>query len=202
MKTGSIQMILSSKFGPQEKYSKEQLQEITSLTINRFDIVGDFLSIDPEELLQFPNLKRLALNQCALGDDFIAIITQLKNLESLNLYHCEFMGDASEIFHMPYLKSLLFDDTEIPLSYLNDGMFTSLIFSNNTIQEDAFFYADKVDIRDNEILNYSFLRSKIDKLVVTKSQYESSPELQNYSSYIEIRDDVDPETVLEEVNRL
>ena len=200
MKTDYIQMILSSKFGIQETYSKEQLQEISSLTINRFDVVGDFLTIEPEELLQFPNLKRLALDQCVLGDDFISILAQLKFLESLSLYNCEFMGNASEIFHMPYLKRILLDGTEIPLSYLSDGMFTSIILSNITIEDDVFFYADEVNIRNADVINYSFLKSKIGKLIVSESQYHNSNELQNYISYIEVRDDTDPETVVEEVN--
>ncbi len=200
MKTGSIQMILNSKFGPQDSYSDEQLQQISSLTINRFDVAGDFLSIEPEELLRFPNLRRLALDQCVLGSDFISVLLQLKNLETLSLYNCEFTDLAEEVFQLPYLKKILLDGTEIPMSYLKDGMFTSITLSNVEIKEDAFFYTDILDIRKADILNWNILNSKIEKLIVSESQFQHSEELQNYTSYIEVRDDVDADTILEEVN--
>lgn len=200
MKTDSIKMILNSKFGPQESYSEDQLQQISSLTINRFDVVGDFLSIEPEELLKFPNLRRLALDQCVLGSDFIAILVQLKNLETLSLYHCEFMGHAEALFQMPYLKKILLDSTEIPMSYLKDGMFTSITLSNIEINENVFFYTDILDISKADVSNWNIIHSKIGKLIVSESQFQKNRELQNYSSSIEVRDDIDSNTILEEVN--
>ena len=57
-----------------------------------------------------------------------------------------------------------------------------------------------MDIQKADIVNWNFLNSKIGKLIVSSTQYKNSPELQNYTSYIEVRDDIDPDTVLEEVN--
>ena len=200
MKTDSIQMILSAKYGPQESYTDEQLNTISSLSINRFDVVGDFLKIYPEELLRFPNLKRLSLDQCVIGEDFIEILVQLKNLEVLSLYNCEFMNSAEKVFQLPYLKKITLDGTEIPISYLDNSMLTTLILANITISDDVSFYVDELDIRNADILNWNFLKSKIGKLIVTATQYQNSPELQKYKKPIEIMDDIDPETVMEEVN--
>ena len=151
MKTDSIQMILNSKYGPQEVYSEEQLQGILNLTINRFDIVGDLLKIYPEELLQFPNLKKLSINQCIVGEKFISILSELKNLEEIAFYNCDFTHNAEELFQLPNIKKVLLDGTEAPISFFNNCVLSSLALSNITINDTATLVIDELDIRKSKI---------------------------------------------------
>ena len=201
MKTDSIQMILKSKFGLQEVYSQEQLQEISTLTINRFDIVGDLLKVYPEELLQFPNLKKLSINQCIVGENFISILLELKNMEEINFYNCEFTYNAEELFQLPNLKKVLLDGTEAPISFFNNCLLSTLVLSNMTINDTATFAIDELDIRKSKISNWSFLDNQIHKLVVDFYQYISNEELQHYKSYLVIMDNDNPEMIIKEVNK-
>ena len=201
MKTDSIQMILNSKYGPQEVYSEEQLQGILNLTINRFDIVGDLLKIYPEELLQFPNLKKLSINQCIVGENFISILSELKNLEEIGFYNCDFTYNAEELFQLPNIKKVLLDGTEAPISFFNNCVLSSLALSNITINDTATFVIDELDIRKSKISDWSFLDNQINKLVVNFSQYTSNEELQSYKSYLVIMDNDNPELVIKEVNK-
>lgn len=201
MKTDSIQMILKSKFGLQEVYSQEQLQEISMLTINRFDIVGDLLKVYPEELLQFPNLKKLSINQCIVGESFISILLELKNIEEISFYNCDFTYNAEELFQLPNLKKVLLDGTEAPISFFNNCLLSTLVLSNMTINDTATFVIDELDIRKSKISNWSFLDNQIHKLVVNYSQYISNEELQHYKSYLVIMDNDNPEMVIKEVNK-
>ena len=200
MKTDSIQSLLNAMYGPQESYTEEQLQGIDTLNINRFDVVGDITTIVPEELLKFPNLKNLSLQQCVIADDFIEVLLQLKNLETLNLYQCEFMEDASEVFKLPLLKNVLLEGTPIPLSYFKDSMMSSLVLSDITVEEDLSFYVDFLDIRRATIKNWNFLHSKIGLLLVGNTQYHESQELQNYKGALRVMDDNSPTHVVKEVN--
>ena len=200
MKTDSIQMILNSKYGPQV-YSEEQLQGILNLTINRFDIVGDLLKIYPEELLQFPNLKKLSINQCIVGEKFISILSELKNLEEIAFYNCDFTHNAEELFQLPNIKKVLLDGTEAPISFFNNCVLSSLALSIITINDTATFVIDELDIRKSKISDWSFLDNQINKLVVNFSQYTSNEELQSYKSYLVIMDNDNPELVIKEVNK-
>lgn len=201
MKTDSIQMILNSKYGAQEVYSEEQLQGISTLTVNRFDIVGDLLKIYPEELLQFPNLKKLSINQCIIGENFISILLELKNLEEIAFYNCDFTYNAEELFQSPNLKKILLDGTEAPISFFNNCVLSDLVLSNITINDTATFIVDELDIRNSKISDWDFLDNQIHKLVVNFSQYISNEKLQSYKSYLVIMDNDNPEMVIKEVNK-
>jgi len=200
MKTESIQSLLNAMYGPQEEYTSEQLEVIDTLNINRFDVSGEIIPIVPEELLKFPQLKSLSLQQCVIADNFIKVLNQLKNLESLSLYQCEFMEDASSIFQLPLLKNILIESTEIPASYLNNSMINSLVLSNIEVNEDIHFYVDYLDIRRAIIHNWNFLNNKIGLLVVSNIQYHESSELQNYNGPMKVMDDYSPTRIVKEVN--
>ena len=200
MKTESIQSLLTAMYGPQESYTDEQLQTIDTLNINRFDVVGNITTIVPEELLKFPNLKDLSLQQCVIAEDFISVLVQLKNLETLNLYQCEFMDDAKEVFQLPLLKNVFLEGTEVPFSYFKDSMMNSLILSDLTVDEDLSIYVDTLDIRTATITNWSFLNSKIGLLIVSNTQYQNSIELQNYTGAVRVMDDNSPTRVVKVVN--
>ncbi len=200
MKTDSIQSLLNAMYGPQDNYSDEQLQVIDSLNINRFDVSGEITNIEEKELLRFPNLKSLSLQQCVITDEFISILVQLKNLETLNLYQCEFTGDASKVFQLPLLKNVLLEGTYIPFSYLKDSMMGSLVLADITVEEDLSLYVDFLDIRRATIKNWNFLHNKIGLLLVSNTQYHEFQELQNYSGAVRVMDDSSPTHVVKEVN--
>ena len=200
MKTDSIQSLLNAMYGPQESYTDEQLQVVDTLNINRFDVIGDITNIVPNELLKFPNLKNLSLQQCVLADDFIAVLVQLKKLETLNLYQCEFMDDAKEVFQLPLLKNILLEGTKIPFDYINGSTLNSLVLVDVTIDEDLSLNVDFLDIRNATISNWNFLNSTIGLLIVSNTQYHESQELQNYAGAVRVMDDNSPTRVVKEVN--
>jgi hypothetical protein len=140
------------------------------------------------------------LQQCVLADDFIAVLVQLKKLETLNLYQCEFMDDAKEVFQLPLLKNILLEGTKIPFEYIKGSIINSLVLVDVTIDEDLSLNVDFLDIRNATISNWNFLNSTIGLLIVSNTQYHESQELQNYSGAVRVMDDNSPTRVVKEVN--
>ena len=116
-------------------------------------------------LLQFPNLKKLSINQCIIGENFISILLELKNLEEIAFYNCDFTYNAEELFQSPNLKKILLDGTETPISFFNNCVLSDLVLSNITINDTATFIVDELDIRKSKISDWSFLDNQINKLV-------------------------------------
>jgi len=200
MKTESINNLLKAKFGEQNSYSKDQLAQVTNLTIQRFDIAGNVSEVFVNELELFPNLEEVMIQQCVIDDEFIHYLCGLSKLKSLSLLYCDLDGNFSNLLNIPTLKDICLDGTDVPISLFQNGMYDTLILSNIEISDNVTFYVNKLDIRKATITNWNFLSNKIDTLIVSNTQYHTFEELKNYSHYLLVMDDDDPETVLEEVN--
>ncbi len=199
MKTDSIRDTLKMLFGDKESYSQEEIDTINSLSINRFDIVGDIQEINYNDLLNFSNLEHLTIQQCILDDDAISILCKLKKLKSLTLLFCEFEGDYQRLFQLELLKDLCFEGTKINLGVLNGKMFDSLTIAQTEILEKVSFFANHLDISRANVKNWGFLENRINTLVVSYRQYRNNAFLSEYKGHIIVMED-DTDKVREEVN--
>ena len=199
MKTESIQAILNAQFGSKEDYTLEETSQITSLSISRFNVAGDIVPVYAPDLLAFPNLESLVISQCLIDSDFIQCICNLKKLKQITFIHCEIIGDYHDLFQLQLLKDFTFDGTEVNFSLLNHGMFDTLVFSNIEISEKVEFYVNTLDVKKAIVYNWDFIQNKIDTLIVSSKQFESTHLLQEYKGHLLIMDDHYPE-VMEEVN--
>lgn len=199
MKTQSIKDLLELRFGEKDYYSEEELSSIKTLVMNRFNIVGEINNINFDDLLSFPNLESLTIQQCILNSEDISIISKLTKLKSITFLSCEFAGDYQDLFKLDLLKDLCFENTKIDLSLLDNGIFDNLILSNVDIDKNINFSVNKLNIAKANVLNWNFLNNRIDTLVVSDNQYNSSSELQNYSSHMIILE-ADTGMEKEEVN--
>lgn len=189
MKTQSIKDLLELQFGEKESYSEDELHSIKTIVINRFNFVGEINNIDFNDLLLFPNLESLTIQQCILNSEDISIISKLTKLKSITFLSCEFAGDYQALFNLNSLKDLCFESTKIDLALLDNGIFDNLILSHIDIDKDFNFSVNKLNIAKANVVNWNILNNRIDTLVVSDKQYNDSIELQNYSSHMIIIED-------------
>lgn len=199
MKTQSIIDLLKLQFGEKDSYSKDELSSVKTLVINRFNIVGEIVTVDFNDLLSFPNLESLSIQQCVLSSEDVSTICRLTKLKSITFLFCEFAGDYQSLFKLDLLKDLCFESTEIDLSLLNNSIFDNLILSHINIDKRVDFSVNKLNIVKANILDWNFLNNRIGTLVVSEKQYNNYTELQSYTSHMIIMED-DTGMKKEEVN--
>jgi hypothetical protein len=199
MRTQSIIDTLNANFGEQESYSKEQLESITSLTINRFNILNHITEVSCHDLVYFPNLTSLTIQQCIIDEEFIASIKKLGKLSSITFIRCEFEGNYGDLFHMALLRDLCFDGTQVDVSLLNHGIFDTLVFSNMEISEKVEINANRLNISKANVKDWGILDNMIDTLIVSGEQYDNTEALHQYTGHIVVMED-NLQMIREEVN--
>ena len=199
MRTQSILDTLRANYGEEEYYSKEQLESITSLTINRFNIFNHIAEVSCHDLVYFPNLTSLTIQQCIIDDEFVESIKKLSKLTSISFIRCEFDGDYGDLFHMGLLKDLCFDGTSFDITLLNHGIFDTLVFSNIEISEKVEINVNRLNISKADVKDWGILENMIGTLVVSGDQYDNCRELHDYTGHIIVLED-NLQMIREEVN--
>ena len=68
----------------------EDLNEITSLYLNKLDLIGEPTDITIYDLIFFKNLKECTISNMNISDQELGVLNRLSNLESLQLNDCNF----------------------------------------------------------------------------------------------------------------
>ena len=123
-------------------YREEDIPYIDTIRINRLDSNGAILNVDFQDILLFPNLKNLYIENIS------------KDLENLN-------G-----------KNLVLDNVDIKLELLSNLVFNELILREFTLDKEYVLNAKYLDIQKCDIKNYNiFSHSEIETITISKSQY-------------------------------
>ena len=186
MKTESIKELMALKFGVKEVYTKSEFDEVTELNINRFDITGDIISVDFNDLVYFSSLKNLTIKECIIDKDVMDIILNLNNLNNLYLEDCEVVYDISYFFENIKLETLVINNINFDLSELEKIKVNNLYLYNTTLNKDINFSVLKLDISNcviKEDVNINC--SSLETLVMAMSMYKNlDKELNNFSGHL------------------
>ena len=87
----------------------EDLNEITSLYLNKLDLIGEPTDITIYDLIFFKNLKECTISNMNIYDKELAILNRLSNLESLQLNDCNFSNKTKVELN---IKNLIINDCE------------------------------------------------------------------------------------------
>ena len=200
MNTDSIKNILILNFGFKEKYSKEELDKITNISINRFDISGDICEVDYKDILNFKNLISITIKDCMISEELINILSSLNKLESVNILNCEIIDNPNLLFNNDNIRNLSIDNTIFDLDLLKDHAFNTVTLENINIDKYFYICTDVLDIKKCNISDYEFLDGDIKTLIVSELQYKNSYILQSYNNHMVIMEE-NLEFVLKEVNK-
>ena len=112
IETTSIKEMLELKFDFKDKFSREELSEVTDIRIERLDNDQSLLPVNFKEILLFNNLKKLHINNCIL-DKAVMEIIEISQVQELYLTNCEIIEEIeSNLFEMN-LEVLIIDNTEL-----------------------------------------------------------------------------------------
>lgn len=98
--------------------SKEELEKIKKLKVNKISLSGEILKVNYEELLNFPNLETLYFENCTLDFLAMSILTKLNKLKKLYLINCEILDDNSKLLANLNLENLVIDHTVLNFNNL------------------------------------------------------------------------------------
>ena len=186
MKTENIKDIMELNFGEKEEYLESEYASITEISINRFNVVGDIVPIDFNELLYFTNLHNLIIKQCIIDKDIFDIILKLINLKNLYIDDCEVVDDISILFENKKFDTLIFDNINFDISELEKINSNNLYIYNTTLTEDLNLNVLKLDISNCEIKeNIHINCSALETLVINSSMYNNiNKEINNFHGHL------------------
>lgn len=191
MKTECIKDIMELKFGAKEEYSKSDFDEITELTINRFDITREIIPVDFRELLYFHNIKSLTIKECIIDKHVMDIILNLNNLNNLYLDDCEVVDDISSFFENIKLDTLVINKINFDLSELEKVNVNNLYLYNINLNKDISFNIIKLDISNcivEENININCVG--IETLVIATEMYKNiDKELNDFKGHLIVMED-------------
>lgn len=201
MESKCIQTALNLKYAFKEEYSKEELMNIESLNINRFNLSGEIEKINFNELLLLENLSELTISKFIIDYDIMQIICSLTNLKFLALSSCEFIDDVSLLFQNLNLDTLVIDYCNFKFSWFKFLTLKNLVLSNVEIEEEFLIDLERLDVRKSNIINFGFLKNNnIMELIISKTQYDNNIEFyDSYKNKVIVMED-NGEFIFKEVN--
>ena len=149
-------------------------KNIRELNIFGKDFDGEPLEVNFKDLLEFPYLEKLNIEYCMISNEEIEILSQLKELEELSFYSCEFEKSRLKNFSELNLKSLTIRNSyDFPLKIINNKTYQKLVLSHIKLKD--------ISIAVNELylynmdIDYPTLKNWIiNKLVITEDEYEKN----------------------------
>ena len=116
MKTESILRILESLYSKRDSFTKEELDRVTTLIINRIDYDGNFLSVDFKDLDSFDNIEVLTIEGCMLDCFVMEKIINHSNFKKVVFRNCDVVEDVYDYFRKLNTEELAFINSNIDLT--------------------------------------------------------------------------------------
>ena len=116
MKTESILRILESLYSKRDSFTKEELDRVTTLIINRIDYDGNFLSVDFKDLDSFDNIEVLTIDGCMLDCFVMEKIINHSNFKKVVFRNCDVVEDVYDYFRKLNTEELAFINSNIDLT--------------------------------------------------------------------------------------
>ncbi len=173
MITDSILDALELLYSKRENFSSEELDKVEFLTIKKLDYDGEILSVDFNDLLNFKNLKNLAIDGCMLDLNLMLVLQKLTSLESLSLYNCEVIEDIYHLFENINIKNLLLDNTNFDLTKLSHNYENLKVSSVEFRPFNSF--VKSLDVSSCKIDNLDLLlKCNFDEIIISYELYSNN----------------------------
>ena len=186
MNTTSIKDIMEIKFGIKDSYSQQEYDSVTELIINRFDVVGEIINVNFDDLLLFKNLQNLVIKQCIIDSDTMNIILQLNNLKSLFLDDCEIVDDISLFFDNLNIDTLVLNSINFDLNELEKVKTNNLYLYNVIFNQNLNINVLKLDISNCLIADSITIDcGGLETLVISIKMYKNiDQEINNFHGHL------------------
>lgn len=109
---------LDLKKDKSEPIYDEDLNKITELDLDRYDLVDDLTDVTLEDIVFFNNLKRCYLSNFVFDDKNVSLLSRQKNLEFLQINDCAFKNSKELSLGVKHL--VIVDSENVNLSKYND----------------------------------------------------------------------------------
>lgn len=173
MITESILDALELLYSKRENFSSEELDKVEFLTIKKIDYDGEILSVDFNDLLNFKNLKNLAIDGCMLDLNLMLVLQKLPFLENLSLYNCEVIEDIYPLFENINIKNLLLDNTNFDLTKLSHNYENLKVSSVEFRPFNSF--VKSLDVSSCKIDNLDLLLNcNFDEIIISYELYSNN----------------------------
>lgn len=161
MKTESIIEYLSAV---------DNVADITELMINRFDISGNIINVDINDLKNFDNLKKISISNMVLNEEDLLVISGISGLKILELYNCELVNlDLSKYINKMSLDKLLLDNTILSYKLIEKAIDYVVIKNSNL---DEIVKCNILDITKAEVDLNSFNLKNYRQIIMSEKQFD------------------------------
>lgn len=116
MKTESILRILESLYSKRDSFTKEELDGVSSLIINKIDYDGNFLNVDFNDLDNFNNIEVLIIDGCMLDCFAMDQIIKHSDFNKVVFRNCDVIEDVYDYFEKLSTKEIAFINSNIDLT--------------------------------------------------------------------------------------
>ena len=153
--------------------TKNDLDNISELTINGFDVAKKHLDFNIEDLLLFNNLKKITFNNFILDVDTMNYIFNSK-IEELNIYNCELLCEITSVYEN--IKVLRVEYTsnfdEKYLSFFPN--IKELAYKGYTLKHSISNNIEKLDLMNTKIDDTKIIeKANVNTLYLSKDEYEN-----------------------------
>ena len=148
--------------------------DIEELNIFGRDFNKEPLEVDFRDLLKFPNLKKLNIEDCLISQKEIEILLQLKQLEELSFYSCDFEIEKLNNIDQLNIKSLSIRNSyDFPIEKLDHKVYQKLVLSHMKLK-DIMIIVNELYLYDMEI-DYETLKNwEIKQLIIDEEEYKKN----------------------------
>ena len=172
------------------EYFNGTTEEVTELTINRFNIIGDIEEVDLIDLLNFPNLESLTLINLILDDKELIVLANLNKLNTITLINCEIVSSTTYKEFLN-LKDITIDNSNFEY-YINDQELGRLCIKNMNINcQNIITNTLEIDKSNIDLKTINF--SNVNNLIISKTQFENNKEFlfsNKLNTHLIIKDDI------------
>lgn len=110
---------LELKKDRKEPIYDDDLNRITELDLDKYDLVDDLTDITLEDIVFFNNLKKCYLSNFVFDDKNISLLSKPKKLDFLQINDCSFKNDKE--LSLPVKHLVIVDSENVNLSKYNDS---------------------------------------------------------------------------------
>ena len=182
VQTDSIVKMLEVLFNKNIKSISEiEFKTIKKISIEKISYDGSFLNVNYSDLLLFENLEELNIYNCMINQECIDIILQLKKINKLYIYSCDFIDGTFNIFDKKYKALYLIDCLGLHHSIINNA---DEVLLNNT----KIMGVNNVQVLTTDNVK-DMKMEKIDTLIIKNVIFEESLISNNEVKKISIIDD-------------
>ena len=163
--------LLTNKY--MDELTEEDLNSITELNINEFNIVGEKEDFFIEDLALFKNLRKITFNKKIINKEIMDYILN-SNIEELNLYNCEIIYEFNSNFDNINTLRIEYVDN-FKEEYLNYFPNVSVLaFKGYILKNTLSERIKRLDIANSTIDNIDIIKnSSVTDLYISLNEYRN-----------------------------